>query len=87
MLLSPSATAKLGAFALTMAAIPALAETPAPAPQDPAQPEAITLETIEVISQELEAARLQIQPSLGASTLLFRLGGAGDNPARRKRAP
>ena len=31
----------------------------------------ITLDTIEVISQELNAARLQIQPSLGASTYYF----------------
>ena len=31
----------------------------------------ITLDTIEIISQELNAARLQIQPSLGASTYTF----------------
>ena len=31
----------------------------------------ITLDTIEVISQELNTARLQIQPSLGASTYTF----------------
>jgi hypothetical protein len=63
----------MSAFVLTLAVVPALAESPAPAPQDPADSDAtsITLPTIEVISQELEAARLQIQPSLGASTYYF----------------
>src|SRR5580704_4509375 len=63
-----SVRGKISAFALTIAAAPALAENPAPTP--PADPAAsqITLDTVEVISEKLEAARLQIQPSLGAST-------------------
>jgi outer membrane cobalamin receptor len=65
--------AKMSAVVISLAATPALAETPAPASQDPPASEAtsITLPTIEVISQQLEAARLQIQPSLGASTYYF----------------
>jgi hypothetical protein len=48
-------------------------EGPAPVPQASADAgtTSITLDTIEVISQELNAARLQIQPSLGASTYYF----------------
>ena len=62
---------KISAFALTIAAAPALAESPAPTP--PADPAAsqITLDTVEVISEKLDIARLQIQPSLGASTYYF----------------
>jgi hypothetical protein len=61
------------AVVLTLAATPALAENPAPAPQASADAgtTSITLDTIEVITQELNAARLQIQPSLGASTYTF----------------
>jgi hypothetical protein len=62
---------KMSGVVLTLAAVPAFAESPAP--QDPPASEgtSITLPTIEVISEELEAARLQIQPSLGASTYYF----------------
>src|SRR3984893_7020172 len=62
---------KISALALTIAAAPAFAESPAPAP--PADPAAnqITLDTVEVISEKLNVARLQIQPSLGASTYYF----------------
>jgi outer membrane cobalamin receptor len=73
MVFAPSARGKICAFALTIAAAPAFAESPAPAPPGPpdAGTQAIALDTIEVISQELNAARLQIQPSLGASTYTF----------------
>src|ERR1700737_4984091 len=71
MLFAPFARLKISAFALTITAAPALAENPAPTP--PADPAAsqITLETVEVISEKLDIARLQIQPSLGASTYYF----------------
>ena len=73
MLFASRGRAKMSAVVISLAATPALAETPAPASQDPPASEAtsITLPTIEVISQQLEAARLQIQPSLGASTYYF----------------
>jgi outer membrane receptor protein involved in Fe transport len=71
MLFAPFARPKISAFALTIAAAPALAENPAPAlPADPAASQ-ITLDTVEVISEKLDIARLQIQPSLGASTYYF----------------
>lgn len=69
MLSASPAREKFYGCVLALAASPALAEPP-PAPHA-APAEAITLGTIEVISQELEAARLQIQPSLGASTYYF----------------
>src|ERR1700720_2003012 len=69
MLLARGAMLKMGFFALAMAAAPALAESPTPTP--PAGATSVTLPTIEVISEQLEAARLQIQPSLGASTYYF----------------
>lgn len=50
---------------------PAAAAGSAPVSQPTAGAEPVTLETIEVISQQLEAERLQIQPSLGASTYYF----------------
>jgi hypothetical protein len=64
---------KFTAVMLALTTIPAFAESPAQVPQDPADSEAasITLPEIEVISEQLEAARLQIQPSLGASTYYF----------------
>jgi hypothetical protein len=67
---APFARIKISVLALTLAAAPAFAESPTPAPQDAAAAgtTSITLDTVEVISQQLEAARLQIQPSLGAST-------------------
>jgi outer membrane receptor protein involved in Fe transport len=73
MLFAPGRQTKMSAVLLALAAVPAFAESPAPASQDPPASEAtsITLPTIEVISEELEAARLQIQPSLGASTYYF----------------
>ena len=73
MLFAPRGRAKMSAVVLTLAATPALAESPAPAPQASADAgtTSITLDTIEIISQELNAARLQIQPSLGASTYYF----------------
>jgi hypothetical protein len=73
MLFAPRRRIKMSAFVLTLAVVPALAENPAPAPQDSADAGAasITLAAIEVISEQLEAARLQIQPSRGASTYYF----------------
>jgi outer membrane receptor protein involved in Fe transport len=71
MLLPSLARLKFAAFALTIGAMPAVAENSAPALGDTGQADAVTLDTIEVISQELDAARLQIQPSLGASTYYF----------------
>ena len=73
MLLARGAMLKMGFFALAMAAAPAFAESPTPASQDPADAgtTSITLDTMEIISQELNTARLQIQPSLGASTYYF----------------
>ena len=73
MVFAPRGRAKMSAVVLTLAATPALAESPAPVPQASADAgtSSITLGTIEVISQELNAARLQIQPSLGASTYYF----------------
>ena len=84
MLFAPRGRAKMSVVVLTLSAAPAFAESPAPAPQASADAgtTSITLDTIEVIAQELNAARLQIQPSLGASTYYFRLRGAGDHPAR-----
>jgi TonB dependent receptor len=73
MLFAPRRRAKTTAVVLTLAATPAFAESPTPAPQAAADAgtTTITLDTIEVISQELNAVRLQIQPSLGASTYTF----------------
>ena len=73
MLFAPRGRAKMSAVIISLAAAPALAESPAPAPQNSADAgtTSITLDTIEIISQELNAARLQIQPSLGASTYTF----------------
>ena len=67
---APRGGVKATAAILTLVALPALAQSQAPAPNDPApgDPAAFTLPAIEVISQQLEAERLQIQPSLGAST-------------------
>jgi outer membrane receptor protein involved in Fe transport len=62
---------KISAFALTIAAAPALAESPAPTPPADRGTSRITLDTVEVISEKLDIARLQIQPSLGASTYYF----------------
>ncbi|WOJ89008.1 TonB-dependent receptor [Methylocapsa polymorpha] len=61
------------ALALALAPGPADAAGPAPAPEnsEDAGTAPITLDTVEVISNELDAARLQIQPSLGASTYNF----------------
>src|ERR1700724_3382983 len=69
MLLARGAMLKTGFFALAMAAAPALAESPTPTP--PSGTTSITLDTVEVISEKLDIARLQIQPSLGASTYYF----------------
>ena len=73
MLFAPRGQAKMSAVVISLAAAPAFADSPAPAPQasGDAGTTSITLDTIEVISQELNAARLQIQPSLGASTYTF----------------
>jgi TonB dependent receptor len=73
MLFAPRRRAKMSAVIISLAAAPALAESPAPAPQASADAATttITLDTIEIISQKLNAARLQIQPSLGASTYTF----------------
>ena len=73
MLFAPRGRAKMSAVIISLAAAPALAESPAPAPQTSANAGTtpITLDTIEIIAQELNAARLQIQPSLGASTYTF----------------
>jgi outer membrane receptor protein involved in Fe transport len=73
MLFTSPGRAKISAVVLTLAASPTFAESPTPAPQNPAAAGAttITLDTIEVISEKLDIARLQIQPSLGASTYYF----------------
>lgn len=73
MLFTSPGRAKISAVILTLAASPTFAESPTPAPQDPAAAWAttITLDTVEVISEKLDIARLQIQPSLGASTYYF----------------
>ncbi len=70
MLFARGAILKTGFFALAMAAGRAFA---AGAPQDPAAAgtTTITLDTVEVVSEQLDIARLQIQPSLGASTYYF----------------
>ncbi len=71
MLFAPHGRMKMSALILTLAGAPAFAETPAPAPQNPADGGTISLDSVEVISEALDAARLQIQPSLGASTYYF----------------
>jgi hypothetical protein len=72
MLFASRRRAKTTAVVLTLAATPALAESHAPAPQaSAAGTTSITLDTVEVISEKLDIARLQIQPSLGASTYYF----------------
>jgi outer membrane receptor protein involved in Fe transport len=73
MLFSPSARGKFYGCILAITPTPALAESPAPPPQNEGDKGAtsITLDTIEVISEKLDTARLQIQPSLGASTYYF----------------
>ena len=88
MLFAPRRRAKMSAIIISLAAAPALAENPAPVPQASADAATttITLDTIEVISQELNAARLQIQPSLGASTYTFSPEALADHSAGRKRA-
>jgi hypothetical protein len=50
---------------------PALAENPALTPPADRGTNQITLDTVEVISEKLDIARLQIQPSLGASSYYF----------------
>ena len=62
---------KVTTVVLILAVVPAFAESPAPQDLPASEGTSITLPTIEVISEELEAARLQIQPSLGASTYYF----------------
>jgi hypothetical protein len=73
MLFAPRRRTKMSAIVLTLAAVPAFAESPAPEPRNSGDTAttSITLPAIEVISEQLEAARLQIQPSLGASTYYF----------------
>ncbi|QBR70510.1 TonB-dependent receptor [Beijerinckiaceae bacterium] len=71
MLFAPHGWVKMSALILTLAGAPAFAETPVPAPQNPADAGTISLDSVEVISEALDAARLQIQPSLGASTYYF----------------
>ncbi len=73
MLFVPRGRVKMSTVVLTLAATPAFAESPAPPSQasTDAGTATITLETLEVISQQLDSARLQIQPSLGASTYYF----------------
>ena len=69
MLLARGAMLKMGFFALAIAAAPALAESPTPTP--PSGTTSITLDTVEIISEQLDIVRLQIQPSLGHSTYYF----------------
>ena len=73
MLFAPSARGKFYGCVLAITATPALAESPAPPPQNEGDKGAtsITLDTVEVISEKLNTDRLQIQPSLGASTYYF----------------
>jgi hypothetical protein len=70
MLFALSARRRICACVVAIAATPALAESPAPAPQASADAgkTSITLDTIDVISEKLDTTRLQIEPSLGAST-------------------
>ncbi|MGH6850634.1 MAG: TonB-dependent receptor [Methylocella sp.] len=68
---APFGRTKISAFALTIAAAPALAESPAPAPPADRGTSQITLDTVEVIAEKLDTARLQIEPSLGASSYYF----------------
>jgi outer membrane receptor protein involved in Fe transport len=68
---APLARIKFSAVALTIAAAPALAENPAPAPPADRGTSQITFDMVEVISEKLDIARLQIEPSLGASTYYF----------------
>jgi hypothetical protein len=71
MLFALFARPKISVLALTIAAAPAFAESPTPAPPAAAGTTTMTLDTVEVISEKLDIARLQIQPSLGASTYYF----------------
>jgi outer membrane receptor protein involved in Fe transport len=71
MLFALFARPKISVLALTIAAAPALAENRAPTPPADTAASQITLDTVEVISEKLDLARLQIQPSLGASTYFF----------------
>lgn len=68
--LAPSLALAAGS-ALAAGATPAQADGSAPAPQGATGADEVTLDPIEVISQQLDQARLQIQPSLGASTYNF----------------
>jgi hypothetical protein len=71
MLFALFARPKISVLALTIAAAPAFAESSTPAPPAAAGTTTITLDIVEVISEKLDIARLQIQPSLGASTYYF----------------
>lgn len=64
---------KASVIALTAAVGPAFATSPASVPENAAGAPAneVRLDPIEVISEQLDAARLQIQPSLGATTYTF----------------
>ena len=83
MLYASHGRAKMSAVVLTLAAAPAFAESPAPVPQSSADAEtSITLDTVEVISEKLNTARLQTRAEPRRQHHLFRLRGAGDHPAR-----
>ncbi len=62
-------------LALALGGRPAVAGTPTLTPDASPAPasenDVVTLESIDVIAQQLDVARLQIQPSLGASTYIF----------------
>ena len=70
---APSAKRKICAFVFVISTAPTLAENGAPAPQLPGDngATALTADTVEIISEKLDTDRLQIQPSLGASTYYF----------------
>ncbi|MGH6812841.1 MAG: TonB-dependent receptor [Methylocella sp.] len=68
---APFGRTKISAFALAIAATPAFAESPAPAPLADRGTSQITLDTVEVVFEKLDIARLQIVPSLGASIYYF----------------
>lgn len=73
MLRALSTRAKFYACVIAVTASPAFAESSAPSPQNEADDGSISLslDTVEVISEALDTARLRIEPSLGASTYSF----------------
>ena len=74
MVFAPRGRAKMSAVVLTLAAAPALAESPAPVPQSSADAgTSITLDTIEVISRKTQRRSLANSAKPRRQHLLFRL--------------